>query len=255
MKGLLFLSALLFIPGHTGTDTPREYQAEVATHSASESTTNVSKPTSSELQSTTTVNTSTIRTTTRTTTTTTRTPTTTSTNPTPPTSIIEFYKQECRLLFMGSGILIIICIVFLIFILMLLYKVCQLSRRLKMLSNSDLINMSESWMGTAESNKNKPETEAKESTMLMADLSQTQDETNNGTIKEAGEKVKEDEQTREEKEAGDTANSEEASAAPATAAESSSSSKPEEEATDSQRDKAVEAASSEGKEEPDVEKK
>lgn len=152
---------------------------------------------------------------------------------------------------MVSGILIIICTIFLISILTLLYKVCQLSRRLKTLSDSDLINMSETWTVTAESNKNQAEKEAKESTMLMVDSSQTQGETNNGAIKEDGEKAKEDEPAPEEKEVGGAGTSEEASAAPVAVADSSSSSKPEEEAS---KDEEA-AASSEAKEEPDVEKK
>lgn len=84
-------------------------------------------------------------------------------------------------------------------------------------------------MGTATKNKSKSETEARDSSMLMADVGQTQEENEGGsgtTMKEGG-TVKSD----DKKEVGDTGNSEEASATPA---ENLSSSKPQEEAIDSQ---------------------
>lgn len=163
-----------------------------------------------------------------------------------------FYRKECLPVFMVSGGLIIVCTILLVSTLLLAWKVCRLNRRIKALSsNSDLISNSENWMATAK--KNKSETEVKETSMLMADVSQTQEEMANGTTKEDGGAVKEDEQVGEEnkkKEDGDTANSEEVSTTPVTVAETSSSSKPQEEATDSQSGKAAAASSSEGTEEP-----
>lgn len=117
-----------------------------------------------------------------------------------------------------------------------------------MSSNGDLISNSEYWMGTARKNKSKLEAEAKETSLLMADLSQTQGEMSNGTAKEDGGKVNEDGPMGEEKKVGDK--SEEASTAPVTAAENSSSSQPGEEAANSQSTKAAAASSSEGAEEP-----
>lgn len=117
-------------------------------------------------------------------------------------------------------------------------------------SNADLISTNDYWMGTAKKNK---ETEAKETTVLMSDISQTQEEMGNGTTKEEGGKVKEDGQTGEEdkKEVGDTsAKSEGASATPVTVDENAASSKPQEEAIDAQSTNAVAASSSETTEEP-----
>lgn len=119
-------------------------------------------------------------------------------------------------------------------------------------SNADLISTTEYWLETAKKNKSKAETEAKETTVLMADLGQTQEDVGNGTAKEEGGKVNEDGQTGEEdkKEVGDAADAEEASAAPVTVADSSSSSKPQEEAPEPESTKAAAASSAEGTEEP-----
>ncbi|XP_028451947.1 uncharacterized protein LOC114567184 [Perca flavescens] len=159
--------------------------------------------------------------------------------------------KECRLTLMVSGGLIIACTILLLSVLVLLCKVCHLRRRIKMLSsNADLISTNDYWMGTAKKNK---ETEAKETTVLMSDINQTQEEMDNGTTKEEGEKVKEDGQTGEEdkKEVGDmSAKSEDASATPVTVDEKAASSKPQEEAIDAQSTNAVAASSSEGTEEP-----
>ncbi|XP_078122628.1 uncharacterized protein LOC144528079 [Sander vitreus] len=176
-------------------------------------------------------------------------PTTTTTTTTP----MGFYKEvkECPLTLMVSGGLIIACTILLVSIVVLIWKVCHLNRRIKMLSsNADLISTNDYWMGTAKKNK---ETEAKETTVLMSDISQTQEEVGNGTTKEEGGKVKENGQTGEEdkKEVGDTsAKSEDASATPVTVDENAASSKPQEEAIDAQSTNAIAASSSEGTEEP-----
>lgn len=128
-------------------------------------------------------------------------------------------------MFMVAGGLIIACTILLVSTLILACKVCQLSCRIKALSeNTDLVSSTEYWTGTTMKNKNKSDTETREASMLMADVSQMQEE------KEMteGETVKSDDQEKEVEHGG---NSEEASP---TLAEDLSSSKPQEEATDSQ---------------------
>ncbi|KAL7390393.1 hypothetical protein ABVT39_020386 [Epinephelus coioides] len=175
------------------------------------------------------------------------------TPPTPSPSFFNFYSKECLPVFMVASGLILLCAILLISTLVLMCKMCQLKKHIKMLSsNADQISTTNYWVGTAKKNQSTPETEAKETTVLMTDISQTVEEVGNGTTKEDGGKVNEEGQTGEEnkKEAGDTAKSEEASTTPATVAEDASSSKPQEEATDSQPTKAEAASSSTGTEEP-----
>ncbi|KAK9536261.1 hypothetical protein VZT92_006060 [Zoarces viviparus] len=179
-------------------------------------------------------------------------PTTTSTS----TTIDMYYRKECLPVLMVAGGLIVACTILLLSTLLLMCKVCQLSNRVKMLSvNSDLISTSEYWIGqpigTAKKSKSAPETEAKETTVLMADVILVQ-EVGNGAAKEEAVKVKEDGQTGEEdkKEVGDTAKSEEASTTPVTAVENASSSKKQEGATDSLSVKAGAPPSSKGTEGP-----
>lgn len=172
-------------------------------------------------------------------------PATTTTTTSSTTPIAVFYKKECLPVYMVAGGLIIACAILLLSTLFLMCKVCQLSKRVKMLSdNADLISTSEYWMGTAKRNKSASETEVKETTVLMADIAQTQEEMGNGTTKEEG--GNKDGPTGEEKEVGDAAKSEEASTI--TVAENAS--KPQEEAADSQSTKAVAASTANGKEEP-----
>ncbi|XP_051258024.1 uncharacterized protein LOC127364475 [Dicentrarchus labrax] len=163
-----------------------------------------------------------------------------------------FFSKDCLPVLMVTGGLIIACTILLVSTLLLAWKVCHLSRRIKALSsNADLISNPEYFMGNDKKNKSKPEeTEAKETSVLMSDISQSQEERGNGTTKEEGEKVNEDEKMGEEKkkEVEDTANGEEASTTPV--AEGSSPPKPQEEATDSQPTPAVAAPTSEGTEEP-----
>lgn len=193
-------------------------------------------------------------------TTATTTATTTTTTPTsaPRSNNILLFKSECFPVIMVAGGLILACTILFISTLILSWKVCQLSRHLKMLnSNTDLISNSENWMVTAKTDKNRSEPEAKETSMLMADINQTQEDIGNGTTKEEGGKVNEDEQIAEgnKKEVGDTANSEEASTGenkketPATVAENSSTSQPQEDTTNSQSS-VIAATPAEGTEEP-----
>ncbi|XP_059207994.1 uncharacterized protein LOC131986874 [Centropristis striata] len=166
-----------------------------------------------------------------------------------PTSSFMFYRKECLPVFFVAGGLIIACVFFLICTLLLMWKVCQLNRRIKMLSsNADLISTTDYYVETANKNKKREETEAKETAVLMSDIQQAQEETDNGTTKEEGEKVTEDGQTEEgnKKEVEDAAKSEDAAATPA---EDASSSKPHEEAPDSPCTDAVAAPPSQVTEE------
>ncbi|XP_073335963.1 uncharacterized protein [Pagrus major] len=168
------------------------------------------------------------------------------------TFVDMIFKEESLPLLMVTGGLMIVCTILLLSTLLLSCKVCRLSRRIKVLSsNADMISNSEYWMGTAKGDKGKSEEEPKETTVLMADVNQTQEEVGSGATKEEGKKVNVDEQMEEEKkrEEGDTAKTEEASTAPVAAAENSSPSELQEEATDSQPDKAAAASTSEGTEE------
>ncbi|XP_026226057.1 uncharacterized protein LOC113169113 [Anabas testudineus] len=175
---------------------------------------------------------------------------TTSTTTTTPKSIIQKF-EECFLCFSVAGGLIVACAVLLISTLTLACKVCQLSRRLRRLSiNSDLISNSEYKIGTAEKDKDKCEQEVKETSMLMSDMGQAQEDMGNGTAKEEAGKANEEEQTGEEnkKEVEGTATDEEAPTV--TAAEAPSTSQPQEDTTNSQPS-AVAAPSEEVAKEPE----
>lgn len=171
---------------------------------------------------------------------------------------LEFFQTEClRCLIVTAG-LILACTILLISTLILACKVCQLSRHLKMLnSNIDLISTSEYKVGTAKKDKDKCEPEVNETSMLMADTSQTQEDVGNGITKEEEGKVNEDKQLGEEnkKEVGGTANNGEASTgenkkeAAVTTAENPSISQPQEDTTNSQSI-AVPASPLEAGEEP-----
>lgn len=169
----------------------------------------------------------------------------------PPSSLLDllFNKTACGPVFMVTGGLIIVCTILLVSTFLLAWKVCQLSRRIKALSSDvELISDSEYRTENGKKNKSKSETETepKETSVLMADLSQTEQET--ATTKEEERKVNEDGQTGEEekKEVGDSTSGEDTPATPEAAAENSSISKPQETATDSQPAKAEEASTSEG---------
>lgn len=251
MNGLLILGVLLFIPGQSDanekTKPTHGPNGDQSMYNLSTTTSPgfISKAKSVSQPAITSASTTSISTTT--TTTTMKTPTTTH-------SVFQKFKAECRDLYILSGVLLLICVLFMILTLILLCKVCKLKRRLR--TDGEPVSNNEYWMETENKAKSKPDSEraAKETTMLMAELTPAQGETNNGTIKEDGEKVKEDEKTPEEKVVGDAANSEEASATPVTAAEDSPSPNPQA-ATEAQPSQAVEAASSGGKEEGDAEKK
>ncbi|KAE8287901.1 hypothetical protein D5F01_LYC13959 [Larimichthys crocea] len=105
--------------------------------------------------------------------------------------------KECLPVFMVSGGLMVVCTILLVSTLLLACKVCHLARHIKNLSsNSDLISNTEYWMGTDKKGKSKSEAEPKETTVMMADINETQAETN-GT-KEEGGKVTEEGQMGEE---------------------------------------------------------
>lgn len=150
---------------------------------------------------------------------------------------------------MVSGGLMVVCTILLVSTLLLACKVCHLARHIRNLSsNSDLISNTEYWMGTDKKGKSKSEAEPKETTVMMADINETQAETN-GT-KEEGGKVTEEGQMGEENKEEVVGDAEEASAKPVADADKSSPSKPQEEATDSPTTKAETAPTSEGTEEP-----
>ena len=175
------------------------------------------------------------------------TPTPTPCPPQPTTlSLLDLQNPFFPVVLVCAG-LTILCILLLIAMLILVCKVCHLSRRLKMISrNSDLIMNSEYQMETVNENK------TKETSVLLTQISQTNQEMN-GTTKEDGGQVSEDGKMGEEKEVGATPSSEEASK-PAATADSSSTSKPQEEAASSEATPAAAASTSEGTEEPkDVE--
>lgn len=169
--------------------------------------------------------------------------------------IEKFLKGKYREISFITAGLILACTILLVATLLLACKVCKLNRRIKALSSDiELTSNTERYLGSAKRDKDKSEvTEVKETSMLMADVSQAQEEMANGTTKEEGGTVKEDGQMGKEnkkEEEGDAAKSEDVSATPATVAEDASTSKPQEEAADAESSKAVAASSSEGTEEP-----
>ncbi|CAJ1064264.1 uncharacterized protein LOC117812578 [Xyrichtys novacula] len=146
-----------------------------------------------------------------------------------------FFNEECLLVYMVAGGLILVCFILLLSTLLLACRVCRLSRRVKELSsNEDLVSTVEYRMGTDKKNKSKPENEPEETAVLMSDLSHTKEEMGNGNTKEEGEKEVKDGQTGDESktEGGEANKNEEAAASPATAAESSTPSKGQEETSE-----------------------
>lgn len=124
-------------------------------------------------------------------------------------------------------------------------------------SNIDLISTSEYKIGPAKKDKDKCEPEVNETSILMADVSQTREDVGNGITKEDGGQVNEDEQVGEEnkKEVGGATGNEESSMgenkneAPVTTAENPSTSQPQEDIPNSQSI-SVAASSLEVAEEP-----
>ncbi|KAL6099030.1 uncharacterized protein ACO6RY_18034 [Pungitius sinensis] len=176
-----------------------------------------------------------------------------STTPTTPTTpLLSIYSKQCRPVVIVAGGLIIACAILLISTLLLVCKVCQLSIQVKMLSdNADLISTTEYWMGTAKKRKSVSETEAKETTVLMVDIVQTEEDVGEGATKGEGGKENKDGQREEEKEeVKEEVAKTEPSAEPETAAEDASSSKSPEEATDLQSVKTGAAPTSGCNEEP-----
>lgn len=246
MNGLVFLFYCIQILGALMC----EAQNSTATqHTPSSNSAETINQTSNSIPPTnnlmTTRSTTSITTTTRATTLCSQDPSTT----TPPPSLLDhlFGKMTCGPVFMVTGGLIIVCTILLVSTLLLAWKVCQLSRRIKALScDVELVSNTEYRTENGKKNKSKSETEPKETSVLMADLSQTEEET--ATTKEEEGKVNEDGKTAEEekKEVGDSTSGEDTPATPEAAAENSSISKPQETATDSQPAKAEEASTSEG---------
>ncbi|XP_019714425.1 uncharacterized protein LOC109508945 [Hippocampus comes] len=114
--------------------------------------------------------------------------------------------RNCIPLMMLTGGLILICLILLLSTSMLTCKVCQMSKRIRMLG-SDFAKQMES-NGKYKSNL---ETEAKETSMLLTDLNETQKEVDRSGPKEEDVKVRENGEKGEGKqEAEEAAKSEEA---------------------------------------------
>lgn len=159
------------------------------------------------------------------------------------TSSQPFVTEKCRLQLMVCGGLIIACTFFLMTTFLLTCKVCRLSRRIRKLSRSFELN-SDFDFSEAKRGRSKSGTEAKETAVLLSDVTQTKQEPDGAATEQDGRK------SEEEKE-GDASKSEEASP-PAAAAESSTS-ESEEEAAISETTPAAaapSAPSSKGSEEP-----
>lgn len=159
------------------------------------------------------------------------------------------FKKEYFTALVVVGGLILACTFLLISTLVLAVKVCQLSRRVRMLSgHSDLMSAATNWKENSKKKENKSKTDAKETTELMADFNQTRDKTGDASTEPDTENRKEEkekvcENGVEQKEKG--ASNEEAKETPATVIEFSS----EEESGDSQTPKPEEVSSSEDKKE------
>lgn len=136
---------------------------------------------------------------------------------------ILFSWREYFSIFLVTGGLIIACTILLVSTVLLSWKVCQLSRRIKALSsNVELISNSDYWMGSAKRMKRKSEAGPAESNVLMVDLGEAQWKTDKeGAAEEEGGMANMD----KKKEAGSTTDGGDASTP---SADSSSSSKPQE---------------------------
>lgn len=142
---------------------------------------------------------------------------------------------------MVAGGLILACTILLISTLLLAWKVCQLSRRLKMLSgHSDLMIPAKYWK-----DNNKSDADAKETAVLMGVLNQTRDEAGDGGNGPDTEKEEVNENGVEQKENG--AKKEEVKETPATTTEGASS--PKEEGEKSHIDTTQNGSESEEKQE------
>ncbi|XP_071395734.1 serine-rich adhesin for platelets-like [Centroberyx affinis] len=133
----------------------------------------------------------------------------------PKTTDCMFDRRFGLILLMVAGGLIILCTILLVSTVVLTWKVCHMSRHIH--SDADLISNSEYWMGTAQRNGKKSETEAKETAVLMSHFSQTQEEMSASAAKDEGGEGNKDGRAGEEtlengKEEGDTANADQASA-------------------------------------------
>ncbi|KAF7206021.1 uncharacterized protein [Nothobranchius furzeri] len=135
-----------------------------------------------------------------------------------PSLLWSFLNMECTNFVCGG--LIIACIFFLVTTLVLACKVCQLSRRIRMLIRNDveLVNSSKYWVEKSKSDRIKSKDESNETASLLAD--QTNQDAVTGATMKNGSKVDEDGQKTEENEEGGASESDKASTEDA--AESSS---------------------------------
>lgn len=133
--------------------------------------------------------------------------------------------KHCLPILVVTGGLIIACAILLISTFMLAWKVCHLSRRVKVLaSNDDLLSNTDFWTGKSDKAKAKVETEDREDTVLLGELDHKQSDANGDKRKAVEEEKKEEENKEENKEEKGNL---------AAAAEESSSIKPQEDASSS----------------------
>lgn len=160
------------------------------------------------------------------------------------TSSPPLLRMKCYPERMVCGGLIIACTFFLMTTVLLTCKVCRLSRRIRKLSR-DFEQNSDFDVSEAKKGKIKSGSEAKETAVLMSDVTQTNQEADGAATEQGGGKA---EETKE----GDAPKSEQSSP-PAATAGSSTSSEPQEEASTSETtpaDAAAAAPSSKATEEP-----
>ncbi|XP_061659585.1 uncharacterized protein LOC133491892 isoform X2 [Syngnathoides biaculeatus] len=107
----------------------------------------------------------------------------------PPVGVLD--RRELLVL---TGGLVLVCVILLLSTLMLTCKVCQMSRHIKMLAG-DSVKLTAS-KGQHKSN---PETDAKETSMVLTNLSKTQEEVDRRNSREEGQKVHENGETEDGK--------------------------------------------------------
>ncbi|XP_061752495.1 uncharacterized protein LOC133550548 [Nerophis ophidion] len=122
-----------------------------------------------------------------------RSPDLTSGGPSVDTPVAMFDRKECFPVLMLTTGLFLLSAVLLLSTLTLAFKVCQMSRRIKMLGSK-----SEHWMESAGRDKSNSETDRKETSMLLADMSRPQEEVDDHSPKE--EKGEEEQKDAEETE-------------------------------------------------------
>ncbi|XP_029925055.1 uncharacterized protein LOC115371718 [Myripristis murdjan] len=119
-----------------------------------------------------------------------------------------FDRKSGFIILTVTGSLIILCTLLLVSTVTLACKVCHLRRQVN--NSADLISNHEYWMGTAQRNGGKSETDVRESTILLSQFTQAEEDITTSAAKEDGEKEKEagkpgEEASKSGKEEGNTA--------------------------------------------------